>query len=524
MRRLKLAAKLFLLVALGAAVAAGSAGIAVAALGRANAASARLIDSLGSAGDRSFKAVSAIESLQNVVQALLREKDIDAIEKLAAAYDKFPAEAKAEAEALKSLDAEFPAAMDKLLAVDARVLDLALRADSVNAIQLFIQEAAPAAESLIGRTVVMHEGLLKAVRTQRSAAEADSRKLLVALLATVGALVAALFAFGIALARSISAPISRAAAMADAIAAGNLGIDVRASDLARGDEAGRLASALKTMRDKLLEVVTRIQSSAGAVADGSSQVKETAESLAQGTTEQAASIEEVSSSIEQMTSGVRQNADNAATTESSAMKSDSAAREGGNASGKTLSAMREIAGKIGIIEEIARQTNLLALNAAIEAARAGESGKGFAVVASEVRKLAERSQVAAKEIGELSTRSMEVATKSGTLLEELVPEIRRTADLVREIAASSREQETGIGQIAKAIEQLNSVIQHHAASSEELASMARAMADEAAGLSEAASYFSASPTTRTGGAPLEGPNPDEEPPARLPAPALAAAR
>ncbi len=165
------------------------------------------------------------------------------------------------------------------------------------------------------------------------------------------------------------------------------------------------------------------------------------------------------------------------------------ARMGGDAVTQTVQAMKNIADKIGIIDDIAYQTNMLALNAAIEAARAGEHGKGFAVVAAEVRKLAERSQVAAQEIGALASSSVQVAEQAGSALTALVPAIGKTSDLVQEINAASNEQAAGIDQINLAVGQLNQVTQQNASASEELAATAEEMSGQAEQLQQLMATF-----------------------------------
>jgi len=278
--------------------------------------------------------------------------------------------------------------------------------------------------------------------------------------------------------------LQQIAGVAEEVAAGNLTVEV-----APKSERDVLGNAFKKMLGDLRHTVGEVVTAANNVSSGSQSLSAASEQLSQGASEQASSIEEVSSSMEEMNASVTQNADNAKQTAAIAQKAAADAKEGGQAVDEAVGAMKQIAEKIAIIEEIARQTNLLALNAAIEAARAGEHGKGFAVVAAEVRKLAERSQTAAQEIHNLSSNSVAVAERAGKLVSEIVPGIQRTAELVQEINASSDEQARGVEQITKAVQQLDQVIQQNASGAEEMSSTAEELNSQAEQLIENMSVF-----------------------------------
>ncbi|BCS89096.1 methyl-accepting chemotaxis protein [Pseudodesulfovibrio sediminis] len=288
------------------------------------------------------------------------------------------------------------------------------------------------------------------------------------------------------IARGIIGPLRKGMDFAEIVSSGDLTATV---DLNQNDEVGQLARSLTEMADKLKIVVSDVNSSTDSVSSGSEELSASAQSLSQSVVEQAASIEQISASVEEMSAGVRSNAESAKQTEVIATKAAKRAKQSGEAVTEAMDALRAIAERITIIQDIARQTNLLALNAAIEAARAGEHGKGFAVVAAEVRKLAERSGQAAEEISGLSESSLGVADRAGQMLVELVPDIGKTAELIQEIASSSIEQDKGVSGISSSVDQLDVVVQTNASASEEMASTAEELSAQAQNLAEAMTFF-----------------------------------
>ncbi len=349
-----------------------------------------------------------------------------------------------------------------------------------------VKEAARAIAELMDQISEKHS---KAMQEQKHIIEAASDSARNAMLAIVVLGIVLGVGVSFAITRSITGPVGIAVAAAERIAKGDLSEVVEA---ASKDEVGKLLAAMRAMTEKLAQTIGEVRAGADALAGASAQVSSTAQTLSSGTGEQAASVEETTSSLEEMSASITQNAENSRQTESMAKEGAKNAEESGKSVTETVEAMKAIAERISIIEEIAYQTNLLALNAAIEAARAGEHGKGFAVVATEVRKLAERAQKAAKEIGSLAGSSVKVAERSGKLIVELVPVIRKTADLVQEVAAASAEQSAGVSQVSKAMGTVDQVTQRNASAAEELSSTAEEMSSQAESLQQLMAFFSVS--------------------------------
>ena len=297
-------------------------------------------------------------------------------------------------------------------------------------------------------------------------------------------LLAALMAWW--LSRGIAAPLRDAVAVTRRVADGDLAVRVAA----RGrDETGQLLAALAEMVARLGRVLGQVRGGADGIAAASSQLSGTSATLSQATAQQATSVEQTLVTVAQAARSIDSTAQRASETEAIADEAAREARGVGDAVRETVDAMRTIAERIAVIDEIAYQTNMLALNAAIEAARAGASGRGFAVVAAEVRKLAERSQFAATQIGELARHTVGQAEHAGQRLAQLVPRITRTSELMREINVAASEQSGGMRHINGLIDQLNGLTQHNAAASEQLAATADAMRGEAAQLQQLVAQF-----------------------------------
>jgi methyl-accepting chemotaxis protein-1 (serine sensor receptor) len=342
---------------------------------------------------------------------------------------------------------------------------------------------------------------LERSKEQYLAAEAKYARqhLLVVSLLAAGLVLA--IGVGAWLVRSITRPLNRAVAVAQAVAKGDLTQRIEAT---ANDETGQLLAALKEMNSSLCGMVGNVRQATESLQAASAHIADDDLDLSRRIAKQASALEETALSMEELTCTVRRNADNARQVNMLAQGAANLATRGGAAVFQAVEKMdaisassRRMADIIRVIDGIATQTDCLARDASAEAQRAGgASPQGCAMVASEVRGLAQRTAAAAQEIRQLIDHSMEQVDAGNTLVHqagntmgEVVQAVHRVSGIINEITAASHEQSVGISQVSEAMLQMDSATQHNAALVEQAAAAAASMQQQACALAKTVGVF-----------------------------------
>ena len=287
------------------------------------------------------------------------------------------------------------------------------------------------------------------------------------------------------------------------IADGNLAVDVTANESYYIGDFKVLSASLQSIHANLVNIIRDISQVAGEVDTSAELVSSGAQALAQGTVEQATSVDGLMSNMTAITAQIQ----------TSTVRCGSARELVDRATGYTAEAdtkmehltaatrninqsSTQIGTIIKTIEDIAFQTNILSLNAGVEAARAGTAGKGFSVVADEVRSLAAKSAEAAQNTNILISHSIQSAKTGAESTDQVVAAMQVINDciqsiksLMNEIAAASVQQSEMISLVENGIKEISTVVQDNSMAAEKSALVSKELSQQARTLNSLISRF-----------------------------------
>lgn len=248
--------------------------------------------------------------------------------------------------------------------------------------------------------------------------------------------------------------------------------------------------ALNEKEQHVIAETTEISSD---ISSQASEMQAVAARLSEGSSTQAATVEELSASFSSITEQIKNNADSAKAasriSDETTKSVDSGVQkiaEMQNAMAKIEESSTKIGNIVKTIDDIAFQTNILALNAAVEAARAGQHGKGFAVVADEVRNLANKSAEATKGTARLIEETKlavangsQIANETAEQLRSMMKGIEKSNEIIDNIAVTADEQAEAFRQISDSMMQISVVVQQNASISAEAEETAKNLDSQA---------------------------------------------
>ncbi|MBQ8798384.1 MAG: MCP four helix bundle domain-containing protein [Lachnospiraceae bacterium] len=283
---------------------------------------------------------------------------------------------------------------------------------------------------------------------------------------------------------------------------GNFSATSDCADAYCGDLEALFVS-INEMSSNVSHALREVESVSDQVNTGASNLAEAAQSLAEGATDQAASVQEMLATMDTVSDGLKHTVTSVEEAYQQALRCANDAKLSYDEMHNMVESMnrinvtsKKIENIIAEIESIASQTNLLSLNASIEAARAGEAGRGFAVVADEIRQLAEQSAQSAVGTRELVNNTLyeigegsKIAYKTADVLTGVVDAIQKIAETSKALSENSQVQAESVEQANIGISRISEIVQSNSAAAEESFATSEELSAQATAMHELVAQF-----------------------------------